>query len=79
MSRALALSMATTDIGFLFYWAVSAAFVAGWVDIPPEYLFSDYYDPRVFAWNWSFLPLDIAFSVVGLLAIHAFRLTIQPQ
>ena len=73
MSRALALSMATTDIAFLAYWLASAAFVAGWIEIPPAYLFADYHEIRVFAWNWSFLPLDVAFSVVGLLAIGAAR------
>ena len=73
MSRTLAWSMATTDIAFLAYWLATAAFAAGWIEIPPAYLFAGYHDARVFAWNWSFLPLDVMFSIVGLLAIGAAR------
>lgn len=71
MSRSLTLSMAVTDGAFLLYWSLSAAYVLGLLDIPAEYLFNDYHDPRVFAWNWSFLPLDIAFSLTGFMAIAA--------
>ena len=70
MSRGLAV----TDGAFLLYWSLSAAYVLGLIDIPPNYLFSDYHDPRVFAWNWSFLPLDLAFSITGFMAISAARL-----
>ena len=65
--------MATTDGAFLLYWLVSAAYVLGLVDVPPAYLFNGYHDARVFAWNWSFLPLDVAFSVIGFMAIVAAR------
>jgi hypothetical protein len=71
--RGLAFAMATTDGAFLIYWAASTAYVLGIADIPPAYLFSGYHDPRVFAWNWSFLPLDVAFSVIGFAAIGAAR------
>lgn len=73
MSRALALCLGVTDIGFLLYWAVAALMAAGLVAIPPEAMYADYGNPRVSAWNWSFFPLDVIFSVVGLAAVRASR------
>ncbi len=55
-----------TDIGLLTYWSVSALVLFGLINIPGEWLFSDYYDPMIFAWNWSFMPLDVVLSVMGL-------------
>lgn len=55
-----------TDVGMLVYWAVTAAKALGWLNIPGEWLFSDYDNPVVVAWNWSFLPLDLLFSACGL-------------
>lgn len=62
-----------TDILFLLYWLVSLLILAGLVNIPKEYLYSDYNDPAVVAWNWSFFPLDVAFSICGLMAIRRFK------
>ena len=62
-----------TDIGMLAYWAVTALMALGLIALPPEWLFKDYDDPRVIAWNWSFLPIDLAFSVTGLWALHRER------
>ena len=62
-----------TDVGMLLYWTLTAAFAVGLVDLPAELLFSDYDNPVVTSWNWSFLPLDIAFSVSGLGAALLFR------
>lgn len=59
-----------TDIGMLAYWAITAAMALGLLSLPPEWLFKDYDDPRVVAWNWSFLPIDLAFSLTGLWALH---------
>ena len=53
--------VALTDIGFLAYWAVTLLRV-----VPEAYLFKDYGDPLVVAWNWSFLPLDLAISATGI-------------
>jgi hypothetical protein len=36
-------------------------------------MFADYTVPSVVAWNWSFFPLDLAFSIIGLAAVHASR------
>lgn len=73
MPRALLFSIATTDLGFVVYWAVSALYAAGLVEIPPDVLFADYHDARAIAWNWSFLPLDLAVTGFGLWALAASR------
>lgn len=56
-----------TDIGFIVYWLVTLFKL-----IPPVYLFNNYNDPVLVAWNWSFLPLDLLISATGLtsLALH---------
>ncbi|MBW1760639.1 MAG: DUF5360 family protein [Deltaproteobacteria bacterium] len=38
-----------------------------------EYLFKDYDNPILSAWNWSFLPLDLAISASGLTALRLAR------
>lgn len=73
MSPALRLALSVTDIAFLLYWAIAAAHAAGWAPISAEWLYPNADDPRVVAWNWSFLPLDIAFSITGLAAVRAAR------
>lgn len=55
------------DLGFIAYWAITALHL-----IPKEYLFQDYTNPLLVAWNWSFLPLDLAVSGTGLLALRFF-------
>ena len=73
MSNSLRLSLSITDIVFLAYWLVSALHLAGVLPIPADWLYADADDPRVVAWNWSFLPLDLAFSLTGLTAIRCAR------
>jgi hypothetical protein len=53
------------DLGFIAYWAITLAGI-----IPEEYLFKDYDNPILAAWNWSFLPLDLAISATGLTALR---------
>jgi Family of unknown function (DUF5360) len=50
-----------TDLGFIAYWLITALHL-----IPAQYLFQDYTNPILTAWNWSFLPLDLAISATGL-------------
>lgn len=57
-----------TDIGFIVYWLITAFRI-----IPPEYLYTDYADPLLVAWNWSFFPLDLFISATGLASLHAYR------
>lgn len=54
-----------TDIGFIVYWLITALHL-----IPTMYLFKDYADPILVAWNWSFLPLDLFVSATGLLSLY---------
>jgi len=62
--------MRITDIGILAYWCITALMALSLISIPGELLFKDYHDPRVVAWNWSFMPLDVIFAVTGLWALR---------
>lgn len=73
MSRSLRLALLLTDIAFLLYWAFAALHEANLLRLPDDLLYPNANDPRVKAWNWSFLPLDLAFSVTGLEAVSAQR------
>jgi hypothetical protein len=57
-----------TDLGFLLYWSVTALHL-----LPASLLFKDYANPILVAWNWSFLPLDLGASFLGLAALHLAR------
>ncbi len=54
----------TIDFGFILYWLIIGINL-----IPHDWVFQNYDDPNVRAWNWSFLPLDIAASVTGFIGI----------
>ncbi len=73
MSRPLAIALTVTDVAFILYWSLAAFSQAGVVHIPPEWMYANYDRPDVIAWNWSFLPMDLAFSVSGLKAVAAAR------
>ncbi len=55
------------DIGFIVYWAITALGL-----IPPQYLYSDYTNPILVHWNWSFFPLDILISITGLTSVYLY-------
>ena len=73
MSRSLRFALMATDIAFLSYWLAAAMNQAGVIHIPADWMYADYKSPQVAAWNWSFLPLDVAFSGIGLYAVRAAR------
>jgi hypothetical protein len=52
---------------------VTALAAAQLVALPAAWLFRDYASPAIVAWNWSFLPLDLAASLSGLMAVDANR------
>ncbi len=56
------------DIGFILYWVITLLKI-----IPPEYLYSDYNNPMMVDWNWSFLPLDLCISYTGLTSVVMFN------
>lgn len=62
-----------TDIAFLSYWLAATLNLAGVIHIPAYWMYADYKARQVVAWNWSFLPLDVAFSLIGLYAVRAAR------
>jgi hypothetical protein len=52
------------DLGFVGYW------LCAWLQLFPEdWLFKDYQNPILQAWNFSFLPLDLLVSASGLSAV----------
>jgi hypothetical protein len=53
-----------TDIGFLVYWIVTALGA-----LPTAWLFKDYQNPILVSWNWSFAPIDLLASFLGLVAL----------
>ncbi|HNP71669.1 MAG TPA: DUF5360 family protein [Kouleothrix sp.] len=57
-----------TDIGFIAYWLITLLAL-----IPEAYLFKDYHEPLLVAWNWSFLPLDLLISATGLASLLLHR------
>ena len=73
MPRGLALALTVTDLAFLLYWTLAALSQIGLVEIPREWMYANYDRPGVIAWNWSFLPMDLAFSFFGLRAVSASR------
>lgn len=68
MTIALRVCFLVVDIGFLAYWAITLAGV-----LPDAWLFKDYHDPILQAWNWSFLPLDVLVSITGLTTLVLYR------
>ena len=73
MNRPLVLALAITDTLFLAYWALSALVVIGVAHLPTAWMYEGYDQPQTVAWNWSFFPLDLAFSVLGLSAVQKAR------
>jgi Family of unknown function (DUF5360) len=73
MTRRLSTFILVTDIIFLAYWTMSLADVLGLITVPASLMYSDYDQPLVVAWNWSFFPTDVIFSLSGLLAVRASR------
>jgi len=57
-----------TDFGFIAYWFITAIHL-----VPDVYLYSDYHNPLLVAWNWSFLPLDLCVSATGLTSVYLYQ------
>jgi len=56
-----------TDSGFVLYWLLTLTHA-----LPEAYLFKDYHNPMLAAWNWSFLPLDLLISATGFYALYLY-------
>ena len=68
MTRLLLVCFLIVDLGFIAYWVITLVEV-----VPPRFLFKDYDNPILQAWNWSFLPLDLLVSATGLTAVYRSR------
>jgi hypothetical protein len=55
------------DIGFVVYWLAAVLQL-----FPHDYLFKDYDNPILGAWNYSFVPLDLMVSLTGLGSIVCY-------
>jgi hypothetical protein len=73
MRRSLSLAFTATDIAFLVYWTFSGLVQGGVLHVPQDWMYAHFDQPQVVAWNWSFLPVDLAFSLIGLSAVAAAR------
>ncbi len=73
MTRPLRFAITVTDVAFILYWMVAVLLELNIVQVPREVMYADFDQPRVIAWNWSFLPIDLVFSVVGLASVNASR------
>jgi hypothetical protein len=57
-----------TDIGFILYWTIAALNI-----LPPAWMYKDFQNPILFAWNWSFAPLDVVASGLGIFSLWLAR------
>jgi hypothetical protein len=67
-SFSLRLNLLITDVGFLLYWFITSIGL-----LPTDWLFNDYENPILVAWNWSFAPLDLLVSFAGISALIAAK------
>ena len=56
-----------TEAGMLLYWIFATFVVLELIQIDPALMYSDYKNPIIVAWNWSFFPLDVLFAILGLI------------
>ncbi len=73
MPKSMMIAFLVTDLVFLLYWLISGLALLGVLNIPPDWMYADYDKADVVAWNWSFLPVDLGFSALGLMAVSAAR------
>jgi len=57
-----------TEAGMLTYWVFAALVALKIIYVPPDYMYSDYQNPVIVIWNWSFFPIDVLFAVTGLVS-----------
>jgi hypothetical protein len=74
MPVALKRSLSIIDGGMIVYWLVSFLALIGWFQLPKSMMYGGYGTPIIDAWNWSFAPLDLLFSVIGLVSLRLARL-----
>lgn len=60
------LLLTLTEGGMILYWVFASLVALDVLMVAPEYMYWDYANPSMVAWNWSFLPIDALFAVAGL-------------
>lgn len=73
MPKGLALTFRVVDFAMLGYWAFSVFAALRILKVSPEHMYAGYGLPFMAAWNWSFAPLDIIFSLLGLYSVSLAR------
>lgn len=73
MAPMLRVTLSLIDIGMIVYWLASGLALIGLIKLPVSAMYDGYGTPFVDAWNWSFAPLDLIFSICGLLSIKLAR------
>lgn len=61
----LKINFLIVDLGFIIYWVVTYYSL-----IPDQFLYSDYHNPMLVVWNWSFFPIDILVSFTGITSLY---------
>ncbi|MBV7337455.1 YvaD family protein [Chloroflexi bacterium TSY] len=70
--------LTVTEIGMILYWIFATLVVLKLINVSPELMYSDYQNPVIVSWNWSFFPVDILFALTGLVARYV-SMSIQRQ
>ena len=73
MPRGLVATLRVVDGSMVLYWAVAALACARVIHLPTDFMYRGYGEPVVDAWNWSFAPLDLGFSALGLVSMRLAR------
>lgn len=69
MPHGLPTTLRVVDWAMILYWGCSALAALGIIALPKSLMYAGYGTPIIDAWNWSFAPLDLIFSVLGLLGL----------
>ncbi len=71
MNGTLKWTLTFTEASMLAYWLFATLVVLDIISVPPEYMYSDYRNPLIVIWNWSFFPIDVLFAITGLVSRFA--------
>ena len=70
MNKTFKLLLTITEVGMIAYWIFATAVLLEIIQIDPALMYSDYKNPIIVSWNWSFLPIDLLFAILGLVATY---------
>ena len=70
MPKSLSFTLKLMDGGMIIYWAIMATACMGLIILPRDIMYAGYGSTIMDVWNWSFVPLDLAFSILGLASVR---------